>query len=179
MLRTLLLILSAILIVIGFGPLVVQAQTKGPVTIESAYAFATAESAKTGAVFMTLKNTDAENDVLIKAASNVSEITEMHENFVDMENGRMMMREIPVITVPAHDKAVLEPQGRHIMLIKLKEQLKEGGAFSLTLTFEKAGELVVPVAIVAPGAAPKTAEPDAAVPADAEIPADDPHAGHH
>ena len=67
----------------------------------------------------------------------------------------------------------------HVYDDPLSNAKRATGAFSLTLTFEKAGELVVPVAIVAPGAAPKTAEPDAAVPADAEIPADDPHAGHH
>ncbi|MGZ3237984.1 MAG: copper chaperone PCu(A)C, partial [Burkholderiaceae bacterium] len=43
---------------------------------------------------------------------------------------------------------VMQPgNGYHIMLVGLKQPLKLGDKFSLTLTFEKAGKLDVPVVV--------------------------------
>jgi len=151
MIRTILLILSFILIVIGFGPFVQAQMTDGPIVATDVRAFATAPTAKTGAVFMTLTNKGGEDDTLTGASSDVAEINEIHENIIDPDDGKMMMRKVSGITVPANGSVVLKPHGYHVMLIKLKEGLKEGGEFPLTLTFEKAGTMVVETKIVAPG----------------------------
>lgn len=150
MMRTFLLILSFILILIGFGPFV-QAQMDGPITAENAHAYATAPTAKTGAVFMTLKNAGGEDDTLVGADTDVAQINEIHENYIDPDDGTMMMRKIKSAIVPANDHVMFEPTGKHIMLINLEERLVQGHTFTLTLTFEKAGTVVVPVQIVAPG----------------------------
>lgn len=156
MIRNILLAVSFVLIVIGFGPFV-QAQGDNAVTAENVRAFATPDGAQTGAVFMTLKNAAGADDSLTGASSDVAEITEIHENMIDNDNGRMMMRKIDTITVPANGEAVLEPAGKHLMLLKLKQSLKEGGHFNVTLTFEKAGALVVPVKIIPAGQAGEAA----------------------
>jgi copper(I)-binding protein len=46
----------------------------------------------------------------------------------------------------------LKPGGFHVMLIGLKDGLKEGEKFPLKLKFEKAGEVTVQVTAEKPGA---------------------------
>ena len=64
----------------------------------------------------------------------------------------MRMRAVENIPVPANGQTALEPGGYHIMLIGLKQALKEGGSFPLTLTFEKAGSVTVQVPVQKAGA---------------------------
>ena len=104
---------------------------------------------------MVLKNNSGVADSLIKAESSVAEINEIHENIIDPDDGKMMMRKIKSITVPANGTVALEPKGMHIMLIKLKEPLTLGESFPLTLTFEKAGVQNVDVKIIQPGGVPE------------------------
>ncbi|MEM6780624.1 MAG: copper chaperone PCu(A)C [Pseudomonadota bacterium] len=129
-----------------------QAYADTHVKIEKPYAFATAENQRAGAAFMTI--TVGESDTLISASADVSETVEIHD--MAMEDGMMKMRKLD--TMPIEDSATLEPTGKHIMFIGLNEPLKEGESFPLTLTFEKAGEQTVDVAIVAPGKKPEDAK---------------------
>lgn len=152
MIRTLILIVSFLLIVIGFGPLV-RAETPHPLIAEDIYAFATAESAKTGAVFLTLANSGKTDLKLTAVTCARAEATEIHETYMD-EDGTMLMRKIPQIMVPAGGQVALAPSGKHIMLIGLKEPLKKGGSFNVTLEFERAPPLTVPVEIVGAGQSP-------------------------
>lgn len=151
MIRTFLLILSFILIAVGFGPLVFAQSGGDPVDVENVYAFATPDTAKTGAVFMIIKNNTGADDTLRSALTDMADIVELHENAVDNTNGRMTMRKIDAITIPANNAAFLEPKGQHIMLLGLKQPLKEGVNFSLTLNFASAGVITVPVKIVPAG----------------------------
>ncbi len=151
MMRTFLLILSFILIAVGFGPLVFAQSGDTPIEAENVYAFATPDTARNGAVFMIIKNNTGADDTLRSALTDVADIVELHENAVDNASGRMTMRKIDSITVPANNAAFLEPKGKHIMLLGLKQPLKEGVNFSLTLNFANAGVMTVPVKIVPPG----------------------------
>jgi copper(I)-binding protein len=123
------------------------------VQILNARSFATAPNAKTGAAFMTLKNTGSEDDILLSVSSEVAEKTEIHENMVDPDDGKMMMRRVKEIKIAGKSEVELEPAGYHIMLINLKAPLEKGESFPVTLTFEKSGERMVNTAIVAPGMA--------------------------
>lgn len=51
------------------------------------------------------------------------------------------------LEIPAGETVVLEPKSLHIMLIGLNESLMPGASFDLTLTFEHAGEVTLPVTI--------------------------------
>lgn len=150
MIRKILLVLSFILIAVGFGPLVF-AQDEGPINAQNIYAFATPDTAKTGAVFMIIQNKGGADDTLTSARTDVADIVELHENSINNDNGRMMMRKIDKITVPANGMEVLEPKGKHIMLIGMKQGLKEGTNFALSLTFTNAGVISVPVKVVPAG----------------------------
>ncbi len=57
------------------------------------------------------------------------------------------MRPLPAIDVKSGGQTTLGPGGFHVMLISLKQPLKEGESFPLTLTFEKAGKLDVSVKV--------------------------------
>ncbi len=95
----------------------------------------------TGAVFMTLVNDGLEDDRLLSAQTDVAETVEIHQT--TMEDEVMKMQQVAAIEVPGGGQVVLEPGGYHVMLIGLHDDLVEGDRFSVTLTFEKSGVLVV------------------------------------
>jgi copper(I)-binding protein len=64
----------------------------------------------------------------------------------------MQMRPLAGVDLPAGQKVTLKPGGMHIMLVGLRQPLKQGDSFPLTLSFEKAGRKEVTVAIQGPGA---------------------------
>ncbi len=64
----------------------------------------------------------------------------------------MRMRHVKALEVAPGAPIVLAPGGLHVMLMGLKAPLKEGKAFPLTLSFEKAGTLDIRVEVHEPGA---------------------------
>lgn len=144
-------LLLSILLLVFSGPSFAQEENSG-IVIESPYSFATASTAKNGAVFMIIKNYQDVPDRLIDASSDVAEINELHEMYSDPDTHHMMMRKVrDGIPIPAREGVALAPSGFHVMLIKLREPLFEGQSFPLTLTFEKAGSFTVETQVVAPG----------------------------
>jgi periplasmic copper chaperone A len=126
--------------------------TQSPITVEQPYARATPAGALTGAVYMTLNNTAPVADRLTSVSSDVAGKVQLHE--MTLVNGVMQMRQLADgLPVPAGGSVVLKPGGYHVMLIGLKEQLKAGETFALTLTFEKAGNISIAVPVQAMGAA--------------------------
>lgn len=122
-------------------------QESGPV-VEHAWARATSGSAKTGAVYMTI--TSPTPDALVAAASPVAGRAGLHED--KTENGVMRMRPTPSIPVEPGKPTELKPGGDHVMLMDLKQPLKAGETFPLTVTFEKAGSKQVTVRVEKAGA---------------------------
>ena len=84
--------------------------------------------------FMVLKNTDSKDHNLVKAESPVAQAVELHTHI--NEGGVMKMRPVKGIEVKAKGEAVLKPGSLHVMLIGLKQELKEGGNVPITLIFE-------------------------------------------
>jgi copper(I)-binding protein len=68
------------------------------------------------------------------------------------ENGVSRMREMRVIDLSPRARVKFDPGGMHIMLVGLKQPLKEGQTFQLTLTFAKAGKIDATVPIAKIGA---------------------------
>jgi copper(I)-binding protein len=111
----------------------------------------------TGAAFFTVTNNGAEDDRLVAAASDVAAAVEIHE--MAMKDGTMQMSPLmDGLPIPAGETVVLEPGGYHIMLIGLKQDLKAGETFKMTVTFEKAGEVELEVPIFATKNAATAAE---------------------
>lgn len=99
-----------------------------------AYARAVPPGQTNSAVFMQLQNTDRQAHALVKAASPVAKVVELHNHLND--NGVMKMRQVEQIELPAGKTVALKPGSFHIMLIGLKQPLKVGETVELSLSFE-------------------------------------------
>lgn len=123
--------------------------------ISTPYSFGTMPGATTGAAFMKIYNKGSEDDKIIKVKSKIAKINELHENFIDPDDGKMMMRKVKYIDLPAGGHADLHPQGHHVMFIKMTEPLVLGTSVDIILTFEKSGTYKVTVPVVHPGVIPE------------------------
>ncbi len=129
-----------------------HAQPSGQTTIvvERPWARATPAGARTGAVYVTLINNGSSSDSLLGAATPVADQVQFHS--ATEENGVSRMREMRTVDVAPGARVAFSPGGLHIMVVGLKQPLKEGQTFPLTLTFEKAGKIDVTVPIEKVGA---------------------------
>ncbi|MGR3371822.1 DUF1775 domain-containing protein [Pseudooceanicola nanhaiensis] len=135
----------------GHGATDGAAQTAGALEITGGFSRATLPNAPVGGGFLTIVNTGTEDDRLVSASAAVAGRAEVHE--MTMADGVMQMRPLPDgLPIPAGGTVELRPGGHHLMLMDLKEALVEGETVEVTLTFETAGEVVVPLAIGAPNA---------------------------
>jgi copper(I)-binding protein len=121
------------------------------ITATKAWSRATAPTAPTGAVFVTLANAGVAEDRLVKAVCAVADTVELHTHTRD-EQGVMRMRPVEAIVVPAGGSAELKPGADHIMLIGLKRPLVAGETLDLMLTFATAGDLPVKATVAELGA---------------------------
>lgn len=111
---------------------------------------ATAANQKVGAVFMEVQTRTGQPDRLISASTPDAETVEIHDHIRDGDV--MRMRRIDGVDIPAEGSAVLQPGGKHLMLIGLKFPLFEETVFPMTLVFEKAGPVEIEVIVEAAGA---------------------------
>jgi copper(I)-binding protein len=126
-----------------------------PITVEGAFARASAGNAKNGAAFMILNNSAPQADRLIAAKAGISRTVELHN--VVKKGEVMAMTPVEAIPVPAGGKTELKPGSYHVMFLDLADTLKEGSSFPLTLQFEKAGAVTIQVPVQGVGAMPPTA----------------------
>lgn len=101
--------------------------------------------APTAAAYFVIHNKGSEADRLLRASTPVAGKAELHEHV--HADGMMKMQEVKVVTIPAGGEVAFEPMGYHVMLLDVTQQAKDGEHFPLTLTFEKAGEVEVEVAV--------------------------------
>lgn len=102
--------------------------------VEGAYARAVPPTAGNSAAFMQIRNTSGEARQLVAAESDVSNVTELHNHIQD--NGVMRMRRVDAVEVPANGAVELKPGSFHVMLIDLKQPLKEGDPVNIELRFD-------------------------------------------
>ena len=127
------------------------AQPSSAIEIVQPWARATPGGAQTGAIYLTIKNSGDTSDQLLREVSPVAQKAQVHQT--SLSNGVMKMRELAQgIQAPAKTSVVFKPGSYHIMLIGLKKPLKAGQSIPLTLTFKKAGDVVVTVPVEAIGA---------------------------
>jgi copper(I)-binding protein len=121
-----------------------------PIAVENAWARATPGNSKTGVVYLTVVDHGTASDRLVGVSSPVAARAELHS--MSDDNGVMKMHTVDAIPVQPGMSTELKPGGYHIMLMDLKQPLKEGGSFPLTLRFEKAGSVPVTVKVEKVGA---------------------------
>jgi hypothetical protein len=136
-----------ILLFIGLMLAVTACGSDGGIEIEDAWARTSAGMQSAGAVYMTINGGD-EADTLVGASvdSSVAAMTEVHETTMG-DDDQMTMQEVEGIEIPADGSVSLEPGGYHIMLMQLAEPLETGAEFTVTLSFEDAGDVDVTVEV--------------------------------
>jgi len=116
------------------------------VTVGEPWVRATVAAQKATGAFMTL--TSVQPTKLVGVSSPAAGTVEVHE--MKMENDMMRMRQMPALDLPAGQAVKLAPGGYHLMLLDLKQPLKEGDKIPLTLEFEDAKKVRSKVVIDAP-----------------------------
>ncbi len=149
--------IGAIFAAIAFAaPAYAQDITVGTLTLSNLWARATPPKAPTAAGYLTITNTGSEADTLTAAATPMAETTELH--IMEVKNGIMSMHPVEGgIKIPPGKTVALAPGGYHLMFIKLKHDLKQGGTLPVTLTFAKAGTVDASLPIMPIGSMGPTA----------------------
>ncbi len=117
------------------------------VTVKDPWIRGTVPQQKATGAFMQLQ---ADKDSrLVSAKSPVAGVVEIHE--MAMEKDVMKMRALPNgLELPAGKSVELKPGGYHVMLMDLKQQMKEGDTVPITLVVEGKDKKQTSIEIKAP-----------------------------
>ena len=136
---------AAAAVAVGALALAAAAAPSAPLTIKDAWARATPPGVDTGAVYLTIVNGDAA-DQLLGARSSAAREVELHES---TEHGDVVeMQRIDALPIGAGTTVALAPSAGHLMLIGLARPLVAGHTIAVTLLFERAGPIDVSVPII-------------------------------
>jgi periplasmic copper chaperone A len=118
----------------------------GDIRIDHPYARPTVAAQTAGAVYLSIENRGKNSDQLVSVMSPVSKSAEIHT--MSMQGNVMKMREVPKIEIKPAERIVMTPgHGYHIMLIGLKQPLKIGDSFPVSLRFKNAGSVETQVSV--------------------------------
>lgn len=148
------LAVATALFIFSVGGAFAQNYKVGDIEVGHPWAPATTTGAKltSSAAYMRLTDQGTKPDELISASSPVARKVALH--VFDVENGVYGMHPVKAMEVtPGGAATVLRPGGAHVMLEQLKQPLKVGETFPLTLTFKHAGQLQVKVRVEGPPSA--------------------------
>ncbi|SDM27850.1 hypothetical protein SAMN05661010_03829 [Modicisalibacter muralis] len=126
------------------------------VRIAHPFATPTPPGAPSGAAYLDI-SAEGDSVSLVGASSPISEAVEIHA--MSMDNGIMRMRRLESLDVSPGVTVKMRPGGgAHFMLIGLKDALKVGDKFPLTLEFANRGSLEVEVRVQRAGAGVSAAD---------------------
>ena len=125
--------------------------TAGDIAIGHPFATPSIPGSPNGAAYLaSIENKGAGADRLVSASTPAAARVEIHTMSVDAQ-GVMRMREVDGIALGPKARVQMKPgAGLHLMLIGLKEPLKEDASFPMTLEFERAGKVEVKVIVGQP-----------------------------
>ena len=110
------------------------------ITIEDQEAKLSPVIVGSGSVFMKIVNSGSGSDSLVKAKIDIpGAVLELH----DLQDGKMTT--VDRIPIPSKTTVLLRPASYHIMIFRMPKEIKEGSGFIATLSFEKQGEIKVPL----------------------------------
>lgn len=119
---------------------------KVTVVVDQAYARASVPGQSNGAAYVQIDNKGKADDVLLSASAPVATTVEIHN--MTMDGDVMKMRSVENLEIKAGSQLAMKPgDGYHLMLLGLKQPLKAGEKFPLTLNFSKAGKVQVSVQV--------------------------------
>jgi len=119
----------------------------GDIMIKDAYARSATKMSKSGAAFMMIMNNTDQDDRVVSARAEIAKRVELHTH-IDAGNGVMQMREVEGgFPVEAGGMRHLMRGGDHVMLMGLTQPMLHGDIVTLTLVFEKAGEITLDIPV--------------------------------
>jgi hypothetical protein len=93
------------------------------------------------ALYFVIENKSETADTLYQVDSDLAERVEIHETYSE---GEMMgMRKVNFIVIEGKSSFELKPGAHHIMLMKLKKDIKDGDTGEFVLNFKQAGEIKI------------------------------------
>lgn len=93
------------------------------------------------ALYFVIENKTETADTLYQVDSDLAERVEIHETYSE---GEMMgMRKVDFIVIEGNSSFTLKPGAHHIMLMKLKKDIKDGDKGEFVLHFKQAGEIKI------------------------------------
>ncbi len=119
--------------------------SSGALTVNGSWA-RPAFKGENGAIYFVIENGTDGDDALVSAGTNIASNAEAHMSMMN-DQGVASMQMQSAVQIPASDSVTFKPGGLHIMLVDLKQDLRVGDTFTLTLQFEKAGEIMVQVEV--------------------------------
>jgi len=145
-------ILIATLIALGLAaPSYADDVMAGGLKISAPWARATPKGASVGGGYLTITNTGTKADRLLGGSTAVAGSVEVHR--MSMDNGVMKMRPVTGgLEIKPGETIKLDPTGYHLMIVGLKQPLKEGDHVKVTLDFTNAGKVDVDFAVAGIGA---------------------------
>src|SRR5260221_4037190 len=135
----------------------------GDLVISQPWSRAAPRGAETASSYLTIENKGTPADRLVGGSSDIAEKIQIER--ISMVGGGTQVNTLEEgLGIAAGEKVVLAPGGNRLGLLKLKSQLKKGTKVSMTLQFEKAGQVAVSFDVLGPAAkgpvAPKASADD-------------------
>jgi periplasmic copper chaperone A len=100
-----------------------------------------------GAVYFVLHNHTDQDDELTGVTADVAEAVEIHQSTIDPATDIMKMDMVSSIPIPAGSEIFFEPGKYHLMLIRLKKELKVGDHIGVILHFKNHEDMIVNVSV--------------------------------
>ncbi len=119
----------------------------GNICVEQAWARAMPPTSQTAAVYFSVVNKGDRADTLKSASTAAAGLVMMHRTTTSPGN-IVRMEMVGGVNLAPGARVTFAPIGYHLMLEGLKERLTQGKMISVTLQFEKAGTLAIPVQIL-------------------------------
>ena len=125
--------------------------TVGALALTGGWTRQTPPGAKVGGAYVTITNNGSEADRLTGGSAPYATRVEVHE--MGVSDGIMRMRElVDGLMIEPGATVALEPGGPHLMMMGLTDSPKAGTVTSITLTFEKAGDVTLDLPVAPIGA---------------------------
>ncbi|MGN8345147.1 copper chaperone PCu(A)C [Pseudomonas sp. SMV71] len=140
-----LILLAALLLPVGFAQ--AHQYKAGELEIAHPWSQELPPNAPTVAAYFVIHNAGSNADRLLGVDSPIAGKAELHEHV--KQDDLMKMQPVPVVDIAAGATVTFAPMAYHVMLLDLKDRslLSDGKRFPMTLHFQKAGDVVVDVAV--------------------------------
>ena len=102
---------------------------QGSLTFHGAYTFETFSGQKACAVYVSIFNNTDKDFTINSVSTDISEKSEIHGIVIEKEITKM--KKMKNLLIKSQEQVFLQPGGIHLMLMGLKNQLKDGSSFDV------------------------------------------------